>query len=369
MHKRAAAQRHCAMRGGCGVRPGSTLEPRVCLPHCTHRGIALLHLPSEGRSASATSCSPQRHYISILSLSHTTSPLPLPPSTSLFLTLSLPSIPPPFQQVGFNMKKITKGGVTIKMWDLGGQPRFRSLWERYCRGVQAIVFVVDAADFDGLEVRGGREGVRRRKERERNGWQRPVTRRGVRGTPGAPLLPPSSLPSSPQPQAFLLPSPPLNPQASRTELHALLEKPSLRGTPLLVLGNKSDLAGALGTQQLIDRLGLKVRENRGKGRQHEGGGSCCGSISCQSMLKGQRAACPDPPPLPPSRVCLSARCVCTASAASGRPTSTSHWNGSPGMPKHEAGAGRGSMKARRNPRSGRGKARGREGRSWACTKA
>lgn len=25
--------------------------------------------------------------------------------------------------VGFNMKKVTKGGVTIKMWDLGGQVR------------------------------------------------------------------------------------------------------------------------------------------------------------------------------------------------------------------------------------------------------
>lgn len=24
-------------------------------------------------------------------------------------------------------------------WDLGGQPRFRSMWERYCRGVNAIV--------------------------------------------------------------------------------------------------------------------------------------------------------------------------------------------------------------------------------------
>eukprot|EP00879_Flechtneria_rotunda_P013502 GHRR01014098.1.p1 GENE.GHRR01014098.1~~GHRR01014098.1.p1 ORF type:complete len:200 (+),score=33.64 GHRR01014098.1:97-696(+) len=55
--------------------------------------------------------------------------------------------------VGFNMRKVTKGGVTIKMWDLGGQPRFRSLWERYCRGVQAIVYVVDAADPDAIEVR------------------------------------------------------------------------------------------------------------------------------------------------------------------------------------------------------------------------
>lgn len=30
------------------------------------------------------------------------------------------------------------------------QARFRSMWERYCRGVQAIVFVVDSADLDSL---------------------------------------------------------------------------------------------------------------------------------------------------------------------------------------------------------------------------
>ncbi len=47
------------------------------------------------------------------------------------------------------------------MWDLGGQPRFRNLWERYCRGVQAIVYVVDSADLDGLEVRGAKRGVAR----------------------------------------------------------------------------------------------------------------------------------------------------------------------------------------------------------------
>ena len=28
------------------------------------------------------------------------------------------------------------------------QPRFRSMWERYCRGVQAIVYVVDSADVE-----------------------------------------------------------------------------------------------------------------------------------------------------------------------------------------------------------------------------
>jgi ADP-ribosylation factor-like protein 8 len=45
---------------------------------------------------------------------------------------------------------------------------------------------------------------------------------------------------------------------ARAELHSLLEKPSLRGTPLLVLGNKNDLPGAFTSQQLITRLELKV---------------------------------------------------------------------------------------------------------------
>lgn len=54
--------------------------------------------------------------------------------------------------VGFNMRKVTKGNVTIKVWDIGGQPRFRSMWERYCRGVNCIVYMVDAADHEKLEA-------------------------------------------------------------------------------------------------------------------------------------------------------------------------------------------------------------------------
>lgn len=29
--------------------------------------------------------------------------------------------------------------LLTQLWDIGGQPRFRSMWERYCRGVSAIV--------------------------------------------------------------------------------------------------------------------------------------------------------------------------------------------------------------------------------------
>ena len=70
------------------------------------------------------------------------------------------------------------------------------MWERYCRSVSAIVFVVDAADREAI--------------------------------PNA-----------------------------REELHDLLSKPTLDGIALLVLGNKSDLKGKMSVDELIDVLDLK----------------------------------------------------------------------------------------------------------------
>ncbi|KAH0614179.1 uncharacterized protein LAJ45_00109 [Morchella importuna] len=103
--------------------------------------------------------------------------------------------------VGFNMKRVQKGHVTLKCWDLGGQPRFRSMWERYCRGVNAIVFIVDSADTESLPI-------------------------------------------------------------AQEELHNLLQKPILDGIPLLVLGNKSDLPDKIGVDDLIEAMNLKDITNR-----------------------------------------------------------------------------------------------------------
>ena len=46
------------------------------------------------------------------------------------------------------------------------------------------------------------------------------------------------------------------------ELHALLDKPALKGIPLLVLGNKSDLPGKLSVDELIDAMDLKAFKAR-----------------------------------------------------------------------------------------------------------
>ena len=43
-------------------------------------------------------------------------------------------------------------------------------------------------------------------------------------------------------------------QQSRHELHELLSKPSLAGIPVLVLGNKNDVDGALKELELIEQM-------------------------------------------------------------------------------------------------------------------
>jgi ADP-ribosylation factor-like protein 8 len=43
-------------------------------------------------------------------------------------------------------------------------------------------------------------------------------------------------------------------EQSRHELHELVSKPSLAGIPVLVLGNKNDVEGALQETELIEQM-------------------------------------------------------------------------------------------------------------------
>ncbi|KKA30810.1 hypothetical protein TD95_003671 [Thielaviopsis punctulata] len=103
--------------------------------------------------------------------------------------------------VGFNLKRLKRGHVTMKCWDIGGQPRFRTMWERYCRDVNAIVYIVDIADIAQMQL-------------------------------------------------------------ARDELHSLMQQPTLAGIPLLVLGNKSDLPERITVDQLIEEMQLVQITNR-----------------------------------------------------------------------------------------------------------
>ena len=115
--------------------------------------------------------------------------------------------------IGFNFRKLKKGKVEFKMWDLGGQPRFRDSWEKYCRTSSAIVFVVDSEDKGNLDI-------------------------------------------------------------AKMQLHQLVQWPSVEGVPLLVLGNKNDLPGALDENGIIQAMDLKSMKDRVV---------ACYSISCKSQ--------------------------------------------------------------------------------------
>ncbi|KAK9670254.1 hypothetical protein RND81_13G189500 [Saponaria officinalis] len=108
--------------------------------------------------------------------------------------------------VGFNMKKVTKGNVTIKLLDLGGQPRFRSMWERYCRA--------DSKSASSI-------------------YNDKISRHCRQNCKSLTFWTKSSM-----------------------------YKPSLSGIPVLVLGNKIDKAGALSKYSLMDQMDLKSITDR-----------------------------------------------------------------------------------------------------------
>ncbi len=103
--------------------------------------------------------------------------------------------------VGVNIRSVKKGKVTLKIWDLGGQRRYRETWEKYCASSDCIIFVVDAADKENIDI-------------------------------------------------------------SRTQLEQLLSWESVDEIPLLVLGNKNDLPNSYTEQEIIDILGLKSIKDR-----------------------------------------------------------------------------------------------------------
>ena len=48
--------------------------------------------------------------------------------------------------VGLNIEKLSLKHVSVTAFDMSGQGRYRSLWEKYYKGVDGIIFVVDSTD-------------------------------------------------------------------------------------------------------------------------------------------------------------------------------------------------------------------------------
>eukprot|EP00658_Telonema_sp_P-2_P022573 TRINITY_DN19020_c0_g1_i2.p1 TRINITY_DN19020_c0_g1~~TRINITY_DN19020_c0_g1_i2.p1 ORF type:complete len:343 (+),score=53.90 TRINITY_DN19020_c0_g1_i2:36-1064(+) len=103
--------------------------------------------------------------------------------------------------IGWNyMENYTLGNLSLDTWDCGGQEKVRPLWRHFFHGSEVLIYVVDSTDHERIDL-------------------------------------------------------------AAMELHWLLNEPAHLQAgkfPVLVLGNKQDLPGALSYEQLWDRLGLSA---------------------------------------------------------------------------------------------------------------
>ncbi|BFZ55209.1 hypothetical protein PYCC9005_002249 [Savitreella phatthalungensis] len=98
--------------------------------------------------------------------------------------------------LGFNIKTIQFGIYRIDLWDVGGQRSLRSYWRNYFESTDALVWVVDSTDRLRLDN-------------------------------------------------------------CRRELHGLLLEERLMGADLLVLINKTDIAGRASSEEISELLDLQ----------------------------------------------------------------------------------------------------------------
>ncbi|KAI9984218.1 hypothetical protein PInf_005515 [Phytophthora infestans] len=54
--------------------------------------------------------------------------------------------------VGFNVETIKYEGYKLNIWDVGGQDTLRPYWRHHFTGTQGIIFVLDSADDQRLEL-------------------------------------------------------------------------------------------------------------------------------------------------------------------------------------------------------------------------
>ncbi len=48
--------------------------------------------------------------------------------------------------MGFSVEEFEKGKLRFNVFDMSGANKYRSLWEKYYKDAQAVVFVVDTSD-------------------------------------------------------------------------------------------------------------------------------------------------------------------------------------------------------------------------------
>lgn len=121
--------------------------------------------------------------------------------TTIMYKMKLGETPKTIPTIGFNVETIEYKKLTMTIWDIGGQDKLRGLWHHYYENTQALIYVVDSADIDRMDI-------------------------------------------------------------AREELFKALNSLELENAPLLVYANKQDLPEALTPDQIIEKLNLRSLKGR-----------------------------------------------------------------------------------------------------------
>ncbi|CAG9460530.1 unnamed protein product [Pedinophyceae sp. YPF-701] len=66
--------------------------------------------------------------------------------TTILYRLHLGTVVAAYPTIGSNVEQVKVGGLTLQVWDLGGQTSLRESWLHYFKDTHAVVAVVDCAD-------------------------------------------------------------------------------------------------------------------------------------------------------------------------------------------------------------------------------
>jgi len=72
--------------------------------------------------------------------------------TTILYQLRLGEVVSTIPTIGFNVETIHYKNIRLTVWDVGGQDKIRPLWAHYFQYSQAVIFVIDSADLERLDI-------------------------------------------------------------------------------------------------------------------------------------------------------------------------------------------------------------------------
>ena len=72
--------------------------------------------------------------------------------TTILYKLKLGEVVSSVPTIGFNVETVEYKNIKFTVWDVGGQDKIRLLWRHYYQNTQGLIYVVDSADKERIDL-------------------------------------------------------------------------------------------------------------------------------------------------------------------------------------------------------------------------